>query len=355
MTVDRLDTKCLLTPGDFEPTQSDLKVVGAFNPAAAAFEDDVMLLVRVAEVPVDQHDNCRHSPRWNGQRIEIDRFDCDWSDVDMRVFRTERKTQARLTFTSHLRAIRLRGGDQVDADAIVNAVRFDPVEPWEKYGVEDPRITYLDGRYWITYVAVAERGPCTALASTTDFVAYQRQGIIFPVENKDVVLFPEKIGGRYMAMHRPVSGFAHPAMWLASSDNLTDWGRHTLLQLDPAQWSQGRVGGGCPPIKTDHGWLVIYHGNDHSPKNKSGEVGSYFGAAMLLDMEDPSRVIARSPEPLFRPAETFEREGFVPNVVFPTGMVERDDEFLIYYGAGDEAVGLTRWSRQAIIDSLQAV
>src|SRR5439155_16662644 len=161
-----------------------------------------------------------------------------------------------------------------------------------------------------TYVAVSRHGPATALASTTDFRTFERHGVVFCPENKDVVLFPETIGGTYAALHRPVCGtpFTRPEMWVARSPDLIHWGAHAPLAVSGGEWQSGRVGAGTPPIRVAGGWLVIYHGN-RQPTDP-GEVGTYYGGALLLNPDDPARVLRRTPEPFFRPEAEFEVCGF---------------------------------------------
>jgi predicted GH43/DUF377 family glycosyl hydrolase len=223
----------------------------------------------------------------------------------------------RLTFTSHLRVVRCGEGRSVREIADVT---FCPQGEVEEYGVEDPRITSLNGRFYFTYVAVSRHGPATALASTTDFRTFARHGIIFCPENKDVVLFPEKIGSTFAALHRPVCGtpFTRPEMWVARSPDLIHWGEHKPFAISGGEWQSGRVGGGPPPIRIPEGFLTIYHGNQKP--TKPAEVGSYYGGAILLDAHDPSKILRRSPGPFFAPETGFEVNGFVPNVVFPTGL-----------------------------------
>ena len=170
----------------------------------------------------------------------------------------------------------------------------------EEFGVEDPRITPLDGRFYFTYVAVSRHGPATALASTADFRTFERHGVIFCPENKDVVLFPEQIGGAYAALHRPVCGtpFTRPEMWVARSPDLIHWGAHAPLTVAGGEWQSGRVGAGPPPIRVPDGWLAIYHGNRHP--TRPGEVGAYYGGAVLLDPDDPARVLRRTPGAVLR-------------------------------------------------------
>jgi predicted GH43/DUF377 family glycosyl hydrolase len=255
----------------------------------------------------------------------------DIAVIDPRVVQWRETNAVRLTFASHLRVVWCGPGTAVSE---IGAA-FCPLGEYETYGVEDPRVTWIDDRYWITYVAVSQHGAATALASTTDFRAFERHGIIFPPENKDVVLFPSRIGGRFAALHRPngATPFTAPEMWIAYSDDLIHWGDHRPLGLAQEAWSAGRVGAGCPPIRFEENWLELYHGNQRPPR--AGEVGRYVGAAMILRGDDPAEVLYAPAEPLLEPFEPYEREGFVPNVVFPTGIVQRDQQTSVYYGAAD--------------------
>jgi predicted GH43/DUF377 family glycosyl hydrolase len=223
----------------------------------------------------------------------------------------------------------------------------------EEFGLEDPRITPIEGRFYITYVAVSRHGPATALASTTDFKTIERHGIIFCPENKDVMLFPERVGGEYVALHRPLGSmpFSRPEMWLARSPDLIHWGKHQYLFGGAGDWEDGRVGGGTPPIAVPNGWLEIYHGN-RRPETV-GEVGAYCAGAMLLDKNEPGRLLKVTREPILQPEEDFEREGFVSEVVFPTGVVEEEDRLLIYYGASDKYCAMTEVRRDDVLQALE--
>ena len=203
----------------------------------------------------------------------------------------------------------------------VTSATFRPQEEVEEFGVEDARITPLEGRFYFTYVAVSRHGPATALASTVDFQTFERHGVIFCPENKDVVLFPERIGGTFAALHRPMcrTPFTRPEMWFARSPDLLHWGNQTPLSIFGGDWQTGRVGAGAPPLRVSDGWLEIYHGNRQP--TRPGEVGTYYGGALLLDPDDPTRVLRGTPEPFFVPEADFELRGFLTNIVFPTGVV----------------------------------
>ncbi len=347
MTVRRLHNTCLLRPEDIEPSRPDFRVLGVFNPGAVLRGDDVMLMVRVAEAPAEIREGHVALPRWDSEvGLTVDWLAEDAIEPqDPRALRIKADRKLRLTTVSHLRVLRCPGGREVAEEV----ARFLPAHEHEEYGVEDPRIVAIDERFHFTYVAVSEHGAATALASTEDFRMYERRGIIFPPENKDVVLFPGRIGGEHVALHRPNPRmhFSAPGMWLAHSSDLLRWGGHKPLHAGTAPWETGRIGAGPPPIATPRGWLEIYHGMTFT--DAPGVVGAYSAGLLLLDAEEPARVLYRAREPILTPETPFELEGFVPSVVFPTGIVRRDDILQVYYGAADTAVGLVELSLEELL------
>lgn len=352
MIPPRLFQKLLLTPADVPASRDDFEVVGAFNPGVVRVGDEVVMLVRVAERPREVRVGATPLPRWDPEAgLTVDWVrDADLRPIDPRVVERVSDGLVRLTFTSHLRVVRLGDGRSVRA---VDPVRFVPEGPMEEFGVEDPRITEIDGRYYFTYVSVSRHGACTSLASTSDFRSFERHGVIFPSENKDVVLFPEKIAGAYAAIHRPnpATPFNRPEMWTASSPDLLHWGRHACLRGGGGAWETGRVGAGAPPVRTPDGWLEIYHGNRRP--SKPGEVGAYSTGALLLAPDDPSRILARTTDSIMEPTADFERRGFVPDVVFVTGIVESVAGWLVYYGAADSSTAVTEFARDDLARALE--
>jgi predicted GH43/DUF377 family glycosyl hydrolase len=341
--IRRLFNACLCRPGDLRPSHDDLEIVGTFNPGAIAFGDGVILLVRVAERPRARRAGFTALPRWQSNvGVTVDWVANDEIDApDARVVCRKSDGVVRLTFVSHLRVFRSRDGRSIDGE---DAVRFEPQGAFEEFGVEDPRITRIGDTYWITYVAVSRHGPATALASTTDFQTFTRHGVIFPIENKDVVLFPETLDGAKIALHRPAgrTPFTQPEIWLARSTDMVHWGRHDVLLGSDSGWDAGRVGAGAPPIRTPRGWLEIYHGCTRSTSGCG--VGTYAAGALLLELNAPERVVGKAPDPILVPETDFEREGFVPNVVFPSGIVDREETVLVYYGAADTACAVVEFS-----------
>ncbi len=160
-----------------------------------------------------------------------------------------------------------------------------------------------------------------------------------------MVLFPEKIGGEYVALHRPnaATPFCRPEMWIARSPDLIHWGRHECLHGGGAEWETGRVGAGTPPVRVDDGWLEIYHGN--RKPTRPGEVGMYSTGVLLLDRDNPAKILRRTAASVFEPTADFERKGFVPDVVFPTGIVEKENSYLVYYGAADSCTAVVEFSQ----------
>jgi predicted GH43/DUF377 family glycosyl hydrolase len=335
----RLSNQPILKTTDVKPFIEGFEVLGAFNPAACLVGDEVILLLRVAEAPkaekgfitiplIEEQDGV--------PTLTIKHFAEPDEDYDPRVVTIHGKQY--LTSLSHLRLARSKDGITftIDDKPFLFPARMD-----ESYGIEDARITFLDGKYWITYTAVSEHGPGVGLAVTTDFRTVERVGMILPPPNKDVALFPKQINGKYMLLHRPmVSDIGKPSVWLAESEDGIHWGNHRFLfggrGLIDSQytWEGGKIGAGPEPILTDEGWLVCYHGADPGH--------AYSLALALLDKNDPSIVLDRSHVPLLTPELDWERVGFFPNVVFSNGWIQWPDSgnIWVYYGAADSGVGL---------------
>ncbi|TWT54819.1 Beta-1,4-mannooligosaccharide phosphorylase [Rubripirellula amarantea] len=342
----------LLRPCDVSPSRSDLEVVGVFNPAVAIGNNGLTMLARVAERPLESRADWTPLPRWSSSgAIEVDWVrNQDLTLIDARVVAIKDSGDLRLTSVSHLQVLRSSNITGESWDFVRTIL---PEGPWEEYGIEDPRITKIDDTYWVTYVAVSRSGAATALMSSTDMVNFQRHGIIFPSENKDVVLFPEMFSDGYAALHRPNphSRFKAPQIWLARSLDMIHWGRHQLVLSGMHPWEGDRVGSGTPPILCDEGWLTLYHGSTRP--NSTGTVGCYSAGALLLDRDQPGRVLARSSQPIMQPSTDYELHGFVPNVVFPTAMLDRDEELHVFYGAADTYIAAARFLKQSVLDSLQ--
>ena len=239
----------------------------------------------------------------------------------------------------------------------VHFTRFDepairPQEDYETFGCEDPRVTGLELDdellYLITYTALAApafsgRGDRVALASTKDFRTFHKYGVVIPnLNDKDAVIFPELIQGRIAMLHRVVPNIQ--IVYFEDLEQLIhpdeDWWRKYEASIEEFtilrpkfEWEAEKIGAGAPPIRTEAGWLLIYHGVDANHVYRVG--------AALLDLEEPSRVIARTPEPILEPEEEYERVGDVDNVVFPQGAVVKNGTLHVYYGAADKVCCLS--------------
>ncbi len=253
---------------------------------------------------------------------------------------------------SHLTLARSKDGKtdwQIDDKPILMP---DSAHREEKWGIEDPRIIRLEdlGQYALTYVSFSRGGPVVSMALSRDLHTYKRRGAMLPPEDKDASLFPRKIGRRYVLIHRPIiRGQAH--IWIASSPDLVHWGEHKiLLPVRPGWWDSSRVGLGPPPIETDDGWLIIYHGVRMTASGSLYRVG-----LALLDLEEPWRVLKRCDQWVFGPHEPYERVGDVPGVTFPTGTVydPESDELIMYYGAADTSVCLATARLRELVDHLK--
>ncbi len=229
----------------------------------------------------------------------------------------------------------------------------DPRWTYERWGCEDARVTWIEEKqaWYITYTAYSSAGAAVGLAKTTDFEQVERIGLIFAPNNKDASIFPCRFDGRWAALHRPEAGGGIENIWIAYSPDLVHWGEpHCVLREGhgPA-WDAVKVGGGPPPLRTDAGWLMLYHG----VKAYGGQL-VYRNGLALLDRDKPHRVIARAPNSIFRPAALYEQTGLVPNVVFPTGWLLRGDELWTYYGAADTTVCLAIAKLRDVLEPLES-
>ena len=386
----RLKENPLITPADVEPSQTSMEVISTINPAAARVGDEVVLLLRVAErprstgpMPDDAQladlsgDDPTLSPLPSGRsreelvglpildlaadppHIRPAYVPADAPGIDLSDPRTLRYRDPRgdhhaddrytdfLTHISHLRVARSRDGISFEVDP---QPALTPASRIEEYGVEDPRVTEIDGVFHISYVSASRLGITTSRLTTTDFRAFERHGVMLYPDQKDVVLFPERIGGRYFAFTRPMPGSFSRILgiWLAESDDLSHWGRHRPLAMPrPGLWDEARIGASLTPFRVEGGWLEVYHGADRTNRYGMG--------AILLDGGDPGRVLARSRRPLLVPEFAYERDGFLHDVVFPSGHVPLDggERIRVYYGAADSRTAAADVVVADILSSLE--
>jgi predicted GH43/DUF377 family glycosyl hydrolase len=364
----------LISPKDIKPTSKKLEVVGVFNPAAARLPNgDIILYVRVAEKMKDEASEDRkyyYVPRCVGKKtckIQFDKFKKE--EVQLKsssdiVFKDETK---RLLFISHFRRIVLdKTGFRIKS--IDKRPSFSGLKSNGELGVEDPRIAKIGEKYIMTYVSLSRQGNIsTSLAVSKDCMKWDRKGMIFSEQNKDVSLFPEKFNKFYYAFNRPESGFQFtpPHMWISSSKDLVNWGHNRPLTLSrKGKWDYERVGAGPPPVKTEKGWLLLYHGvierDRNAPVVVSGSSvvrtsASYEVGAALFDLKSPRNLIAKSPEPIIAPAKSYEKSGFVNNVVFPTGLImdENGKDLLLFSGGADSVTTVKKISLKDVLKAMK--
>lgn len=215
-----------------------------------------------------------------------------------------------------------------------------PEADFEARGVEDPRVTELDGRFYMAYTAYGRAGVHPEVGATAtgitpmyavsdNLITWERLGpVVVGEDNKDHALFPARVAGRYVTFHR-----RPPSIWLGFSDDMRRWDSHVeIMRPRPGAWDGKRIGAGGPPILTDEGWLVLYHGYDESHV--------YCMGTALLDLEDPTKVLKRPRTAILAPQETWEIKGDVPNVVFGTANPVVDGQVYLYYGGADRVIGL---------------
>ena len=352
----RITDKLLITPKDIEPSFSEWKVQGVFNPAAVRLPDGkILLMARVAEAHL-HNEKVIHCPMITDSGFTSEA-------IPMKRVRKRTKTHVylrngvcRLTTFSHFRTITLHQ-DGVHVEHAGRNPAFTGLPGEGEYGVEDPRLTKLQHRYAMTYVGVSRReGISTFLALSDDLISWKRQGIIFREQNKDAVLFPEKIKGKYVALNRPEGTFAKPSIWISYSPDLIYWGREKSLLQPRSGWEESRIGAGTPPLKTPEGWLCIYHGM-REQKQQHRIIRSYSAGAFLLDLKNPERVLARSSKdiPLIKPNKPYEQKGFIANVVFPTGAVMgiNKKDLLIYAGGADAVISVKKIRLKDIFNHME--
>lgn len=341
----RLEQNPLMQPKDITPSMPGMEIECLLNPGVFKYQGKTWMLLRVAERPAQQKGQISF-PIYNKEgKIEILTFDendpaLDASDPRVVVY----KGKYYLTTLSHLRL--------VCSDDGINFYEPKGYQPimgvgeQETFGIEDCRVTTMDDGFHLTYTKVSPNAVGVGYMTTQDWKSFQRKGMIFPPHNKDCAIFQEKINGLYYALHRPSSPeLGGNYIWLAQSPDRIHWGNHKLLAATrPGKWDSARVGAGAAPIRTSKGWLEIYHGATSEHR--------YCLGALLLDLNDPSKVIARSNEPIMEPIMEYEKTGFFGNVVFTNGHIVDGDTITIYYGASDEVICGAQFSIDNILSAL---
>ncbi|MFA6127501.1 MAG: glycoside hydrolase family 130 protein [Bacteroidales bacterium] len=341
----RLGRNPLIRPSDLKPGIEGMEIVCLLNPGVFRFEGKIWLLLRVAERP-RQIEGKISFPVYNAKgEIEILKFDKNDPDLDAsdpRIINYKKKDY--LTTLSYLRLVCSDDGvsftEPADHPPLFGKGNL------ETFGIEDCRVATMEGEFCLSFTEVSEFGVGVGLIRTTNWKDFRREGMIFPPHNKDCAIFEEKINGKYFALHRPSSPeLGGNYIWVAESPDLIHWGQHKCIATSRrGMWDSVRVGAGAAPIRTDKGWLEIYHGANADHR--------YCLGAMLLDINDPSIVLARGNEPIMEPTQIYEQTGFFGNVVFTNGHYIDGDIIHLYYGASDEVICGATLSISEILSTL---
>ncbi len=355
--------RILVRPTSLRPTSSRMRLRGILNPSAIRLKDEkILLYARVAETPF-------HGERYflSPQMIGKDHFSIKMEKIPRKRMKWTNESfvtpdgLTRLPTISHLRRV------IVDSEAervlsISDKPDFFGISGEGEFGVEDPRMVYFHETksYAMSYVHVSERaGVSTSLATSTDLKHWKRMGTVFSQQNKDVVLFPQKVNGFFVALHRPegTMNFNRPSIWISYSKDLEFWG-HDKPLMHPRfdGWDSLKIGAGAPPIHIPEGFLEIYHGVSPLDPEDPESPRVYSAGAVVFDPKNPELILARSPKttPLFSPELSEEKVGFVNNVAFPCGVVpaRKNKELLVFSGAGDTAISVRRLQVKQILNSL---
>ena len=357
--------RLVFTPADVDLSRSPLAadlhgqtyVLGAFNPGLTRLANgNLLMMVRIAEALIKpKQDGKVHAIRWADGHYHLDGWPLETVDTaDPRKFMIAGsgwKVMA-LTSLSWLLPVEMTP-DGLDIVAVHYDRAIAPQGSFQCYGVEDARISRVDGRYVMTSCSVSPERHSTTLYTSDDALDWTFEGIVLDHQNKDMLIFEGQVGGQYWAQTRPLGDlyFAYPpgSEWragpsinLATSPDLIHWRPHLKPGIRPhsATVATARIGGGTPPILTDDGWLTLWHGVE--PKEVVGIYRTYWS---ILDRDDPSKVVRTQHEPLLEANPTLtaplEKLMYVRNVVFTTGIADAGDHYVVASGEADLACRIT--------------
>ena len=340
----RFSENPILSPVDLVPSRPGLEIACLLNPGVFRFEGKVWMIIRVAERPKQEPGTISFPVLKDGgiEIIAIKENDPELIGDDPRVIRY--RGMDYLTTLSHLRLVCSEDGVHFYQPEGLPLLQGEGKN--EAFGVEDCRVAQIDDTYYLTYTAVSAHGVGVGLRTTKDWKIFENHGMIISPHNKDCAIFEEKINGKFYALHRPSSvDLGGNYIWLAESPDAIHWGNHQcLIKTRNHQWDSKRVGAGAAPIKTAKGWLSIYHG--------ANEKHQYCLGAFLMDLSDPSKILAQTAHPIMVPTTDYEINGFFGEVVFTNGHLVNGDVLTIYYGAADEFVCGAEFSIQEIMNAL---
>lgn len=337
----------IMRPSDLKPGIKGMEITCLLNPGVFRMDGKTWLVLRVAERP-KQIEGKISFPVYNKEgKIEVLTFDQDDPQLDASDPRVIKfKGQNYLTTLSYLRLVSSDDDTHFHEDAAYPPIFGEGFQ--ESFGIEDCRVATMDDGFYLTFTEVSPVAVGVGLIATKDFKTYDRKGMIFPPHNKDCALFQEKINGNFYALHRPSSPeLGGNYIWIAESPDREHWGKHVCVATTrEGMWDSARVGAGAAPIKTEKGWLEIYHGANAENR--------YCLGALLLDLDNPTKVLARSMEPIMEPIADYEQTGFFGNVVFTNGYYMKDEDTIeLFYGASDEVICRAELSVTEILKTLK--
>lgn len=324
-----------------------MEVACVMNPGAFRYDNKIWLIVRVAERPRPL-DNQALVPILDAEdQLSVVSYQKNDPNIDCSDARYVIYDQVYyLSTLSHLVLLCSDDGIQF-YEPVGYTTRLFGKGHLESFGIEDCRVVEIEGTFFLTYTQVSSNGAGVGLMSTKDWKSINRLGMAFLPTNKDCAIFGEKINNAYLCFNRPCSVLiGGNYIWLSSSPDMIHWGHHhCLVKSRPGMWDSERVGAGASPMKTDKGWLTIYHGANKNHR--------YCLGALLLDLEDPRKIIARSTEPIMEPDMNYEQTGFFSDVIFTNGHLVEGDLITMYYGASDSVICMATFSIQEILQSLK--
>ncbi|PCH54143.1 MAG: glycosidase [Flavobacteriaceae bacterium] len=336
----------LVSPIDLWPSNKNMIIECLLNPGVFEYKGKIGLLIRVAERTI-QKEGIVSVPIYNNEGdIKILDFNMDDPKLDAsdaRIINYDGVDY--LTTISHLRLLFSKDGISFKESEEYPSIFGEG--DYESFGIEDCRVAKIDNTYYLSYTMVSPNGVGVGLRTTKDWKIFKKKGMILSPHNKDCAIFEEKIKGMFYALHRPSSPeLGGNYIWLSESPDAVHWGNHKCIaKTREGKFDSKRLGAGAAPIKTEKGWLEIYHGA--TAENR------YCLGAILLDLDDPSKVIARSEEPIMEPIAEYEQTGFFGNVVFTNGNMVKGDTINMYYGASDEHVCMATFSINEILKTLE--
>lgn len=338
MKIVRHPDNPILRPEAIKPSSPRMRVTRVFNAAPFRMGKQICLLLRVSEEPAVMRPGC--APLLTTDTIHGKyQIKVKWIRHDDPRYRIDGEMiyHGRLFYLTHASHLRLARSDDGVHFTVDDKPTLTAQGQLESNNIEDPRVIKLGSTYYINYSSVSIHGVSTSLASTKDFKTFTRHGCIMPCENRNIAIFPRKIGRQYWALQRPSRWTGGAEMWVMRSPDLLHWGGHRyLMDNRPGKWDAGKIGATGTPIWTRHGWLVIYHG-----KRDYKAHGTYSLGAALLDHDEPWRVLARTPKPLISPRTDYEGGDTDVGIIFSNGQIVDDDGTIhLYYGAGDRTLCL---------------